>query len=195
MNKDDNEDKPQLWMIVGGNGAGKSTFFKQFLQRTGMPFVNADLIAADLYPEDPEGRSREAAGQAEEMRYKYLAERKNFCFETVFSHPSKVDFIADAKAKGYEIVMVFIHLEHNGLNKARISQRVAGGGHNVPDLKVEERIVRTLGHVKSAIPLCDRVMMYDNSKDGSDAFMPVLSIENGVKTCLLDPMPKWAAKF
>jgi len=38
-------ERPQLWMLVGGNGAGKSTFYRLMLQPLGLPFVNADLLA------------------------------------------------------------------------------------------------------------------------------------------------------
>lgn len=32
-------------MLVGGNGAGESTFYRLMLQPLGLPFVNADLLA------------------------------------------------------------------------------------------------------------------------------------------------------
>lgn len=50
----------------------------------------------------------------------------------MFSHPSKIDFRARAKALGYTVIMVLIHQEHAELNAARVAQRVQAGGHNVP---------------------------------------------------------------
>ena len=52
--------KKQLWMLVGGNGAGKSTFYQQALQPLGIPFINADVIAKELFPDAPEAHSYEA---------------------------------------------------------------------------------------------------------------------------------------
>ena len=49
-------------------------------------------------------------------------------FETVFSHPSKIDFLAQAKSLGYEVVLVYIHLTNDELNQARVAQRVSEGG-------------------------------------------------------------------
>ncbi|MFW6730679.1 MAG: hypothetical protein ACODUE_02930 [Synechococcus sp.] len=46
-------ERPQLWMLVGGNGAGKSTFYRLMLQPLGLPFVNADLLARAAFAEDP----------------------------------------------------------------------------------------------------------------------------------------------
>ena len=152
----------QLWVLSGGNGAGKSTFYNTQLKPFGLPFINADVIAKELYPEAPETHSYDAAKIAAHMRYKLIAKAESFCFETVFSHPSKIDFAAQAKANGYEVVLVFIHLDNLDLNLARIAQRVEEGGHAVPPEKVESRIPRTLKHIKAAIPLCDKVYVLDN---------------------------------
>ena len=38
----------QLWVLAGGNGAGKSTFYNLYLAKYGIKFVNADLIAKDI---------------------------------------------------------------------------------------------------------------------------------------------------
>jgi predicted ABC-type ATPase len=35
----------QIWVLAGGNGAGKTTFFKHYLAGYGIKFINADLIA------------------------------------------------------------------------------------------------------------------------------------------------------
>ncbi len=90
--------------------------------------------------------------------------------------------------------MVFIHLEQHDLNKARVAQRVLAGGHNVADEKVETRIVRTLGHVKTAMPLCDRIEVFDNSSTDKP-FKRVMGIASGVKTLHVQPLPEWAARL
>ncbi len=181
-------------MLVGGNGAGKSTFYERMLKPRGLPFINADLIAKDVFPEDPEGRSRDAARIAESLRLDLLAEGRSFCFETVFSHPSKIDFIARAKALGYQIILVVIHVEFVSLNHARIAQRVIDGGHNVDPQKVLDRIPRMLKHVSAAIPLCDQVRVLDNSRL-DDPYKPVLTIRQGVRTLHIDPLPAWSRHF
>jgi predicted ABC-type ATPase len=83
-------DPRQLWVLAGGNGAGKSTFFHLYLAGYGIPFVNADLIARDLNPEKPEEVSYHAAILADQIREDLIAQRTSFCFETVFSHESKI---------------------------------------------------------------------------------------------------------
>ena len=44
-------DRPQLWMLVGGNGSGKTSFYYKFLESFGIHFINADLIARELAPD------------------------------------------------------------------------------------------------------------------------------------------------
>lgn len=184
----------QLWMLVGGNGAGKSTFYDVALKPLGMPFINADNIARELYPDDPEGNSYNASRLAEVTRYKLLQAGRSFCFETVFSHPSKVDFIAMARALGYQIILVVIHLESSELNKARIARRVEEGGHRVPEDKIESRIPRFLDNVIRAIPLCDEVRVLDNSRLDTP-FVPVLTIRAGRQELHRQPLPDWAGAF
>tara|TARA_R110002094_G_scaffold138048_3_gene129503 strand:+ start:1644 stop:2237 length:594 start_codon:yes stop_codon:yes gene_type:complete len=181
----------QLWLLAGGNGAGKSTFYFRFLQPKGVTFVNADLIAKERWPDDPEGKSYEASKVAEILREQLLREGANFCFETVFSHRSKIDFVAEAKALGYEINLVFIHLESADLNIARISERVTEGGHNVPCEKVIARIERALVHVCQAIALCDVVMVLDNSSL-DNPFKKVAQVKGGEVMIFQDPLPDWA---
>ncbi len=180
----------QLWLLAGGNGAGKSTFYRTRLEPLGLPFVNADILAKQIYPEQPEQHSYEAAKIAEAMRIQLLQQGRTFCFETVFSHPSKIDFIAKAKTFGYEIVLVFIHLDLVLLNQARIAQRVSDGGHHVPEDKVSSRIPRVLQNIQQALPLCDHSYLLDNSRL-DNPFQQIAEIHNGQITLKEDPLPEW----
>jgi predicted ABC-type ATPase len=83
-------------ILVGGNGSGQSTYFNLYIKQTGLAFVNADLIAKGLFGEEAEKLSLNAARIAEDTRNRLLLKRQSFCFETVFSHPSKIDFLAQA---------------------------------------------------------------------------------------------------
>ncbi len=184
----------QLWLLAGGNGVGKSTFYKTFLAPRGIIFVNADQIARRVAPPAAEQASYAAAQIAERIRTGLLRQEVSFCFETVFSHPSKIDFVATAKAHGYEIILVFIHLQNAELNKARVAQRVSQGGHNVPDEKIETRIGRSLQHVRVALPLCDEVYVLDNSSY-DNPYQRIARLSQGRLIDSADPLPDWASNL
>src|SRR5205823_4166283 len=78
---------PELRIIAGPNGSGKTTFVREFLPRyiTVPHFVNADLIAAGLSPFAPETAAL-AAGRLMLAEIQRLADqRASFAFETTLS--------------------------------------------------------------------------------------------------------------
>ncbi len=184
----------QLWLLAGGNGSGKSTFYELFLAPEKIKFVNADLIARLISPDNPESISYGAAGLAEKERDKLLTEGISFCFETVFSHPSKIDFIAKAKGLGYEVILVYIHLDTPQLNEARVQQRVFAGGHHVPAKKIHDRIPRTMNHIAKALPLMDEARFLDNSSR-ENPFQQVAVIKPGRVEWQCNPCPDWALQM
>lgn len=155
--------KPEIVILVGGNGSGKTTYYNTFLAKFGLPFINADIIAKKQFGDQAEARSSDAAKIAEDTRNRLMDARESFCFETVFSHVSKVDFLVQAKAVGYRIKMVAIYTESFDLNVARVAQRVDEGGHSVPEEKIRERIPRTYRHIGAALEHCDEFVLLDNS--------------------------------
>ena len=181
----------QLWVLAGGNGAGKSTFYHQYLSKYGIKFVNADLIARTMDTDHPERLSYEAATLATEIRENMIAQGESFCFETVFSHESKIDFIAVAKTHGYTVILVYIHLNDPSLNEARVYQRTLEGGHNVPAEKIRSRIPRTMKNIMTALPLVDEAWLLDNSS-GQNRFQQIAIIKSCYCEKKVNPLPAWA---
>ncbi len=184
----------QLWVLAGGNGAGKSTFYKLHLAKYGIKFVNADLIAEEIGSENLEELSYHAAILATRIREELITQGVSFCFETVFSHESKIDFVAQAKAYGYKIILVYIHLIDSSLNEARVKQRVSEGGHSVPTEKIHSRIPRSMKHVKTALSLVDEARILDNSSK-DDPFRQIIVMKSGNYEVKKTPLPEWAKDF
>ncbi|HEY7050863.1 MAG TPA: AAA family ATPase [Mycobacterium sp.] len=155
----------RLDLVVGPNGAGKSTFVALTLAPLlpGSAFVNADEIARRRWPEDPEGHAYEAAKTAAETRSRLIALRRPFIAETVFSHPSKLALVRDARAAGYTVV-THVLLIPEDLAVARVEHRVRAGGHAVPETKIRERHRRLWALVAEAIAQSDTATVYDNSQ-------------------------------
>ncbi|MEE4166933.1 MAG: AAA family ATPase [Desulfocapsaceae bacterium] len=187
-------EKKQLWVLAGGNGVGKSTFYHQYLSKYGIKFVNADLIARSMDTYNPERLSYEAATLASEIRDNMIAQGESFCYETVFSHESKIDFIAMAKALRYSVILVYIHLTDPSLNEARVYQRTLEGGHGVAGEKIRSRIPRTMKNIKIALPLVDEAWILDNSS-GQNSFQQIAIIKNGNCEKKVNPFPGWVMEL
>jgi predicted ABC-type ATPase len=185
---------PQLWILAGGNGAGKSTFNQLFLKPKGIKFVNADLLAGEMNPEDPGQAGYRAGSLAIRLVERLIEQRISFCYETVFSHKSKIDLAAGAKAVGYEIILVYIHLETPELYEARVHQRTVQGGHSVPAEKIYSRLPRTMENISAVIPLADEVSLLDNSSK-QNPFAQVAVIKAGEIRPLVSPLPNWAERL
>ncbi|MCF6202820.1 MAG: hypothetical protein L3J59_03995 [Methylococcaceae bacterium] len=91
---------------------------------------------------------------------------------------------------GYEVVLVFIHLDLASLNQARVAQRVGEGGHNVPADKVSSRIPRVLKNIQKVFPLCDHCYLLDNSRL-DDPFQQIAEIHNGKVSLKIASIPEW----
>jgi predicted ABC-type ATPase len=155
---------PVLHLLAGPNGAGKSTLYDTIIgPATHLEFVNADLIAAQRWPDDLPARSYEAAAVAAERRSELIGERVSFVTETVFSHQSKLEVIESAVGAGY-LVTLHVVIVPVQLAVARVSSRVGAGGHGVPEDKIRGRYERLWPLVASAIALVDGATVYDNSR-------------------------------
>lgn len=155
---------PVLVLLAGPNGAGKTTLFNTVLAAaTALPFVNADLIAADRWPGDEERHGHDASIAAAAVRTKLIAARDSFATETVFSHPSKLDLIRDVRALGYRVQLhvVLIPVE---LSVARVAERVRNGGHSVPEATVRARYERLWPLIAAAVGRAHEATVYDNSR-------------------------------
>ncbi|MDR2999841.1 MAG: hypothetical protein LBU89_01135 [Fibromonadaceae bacterium] len=101
---------------------------------------------------------------AEFLRRKMIMESdSSFAFETVFSHPSKLDEILFAKENGYKVYLYFIATKIPLVNLERVQGRIIKGGHSVPIEKVKERYIRSLGNAYKALLLSDKAFFFDNT--------------------------------
>lgn len=157
----------RLDLVVGPNGAGKSTFVELVLAgvRPGVQFVDADVIAAQRWPDDPMTHGRDAADAAARIRDQLIARGEPFIAETVASHESKVELVARARRAGYHVHLIVVAVPEE-LSVARVKLRVASGGHDVPEQKIRARHRRLWDHVVRMIELADTAEVYDNAGPG-----------------------------
>jgi predicted ABC-type ATPase len=179
--------RPLLIALAGANGAGKSTFYKTYLQQLGLQFINADVIAKELNLD-----AYAAAKVAASLREELVRQRESFIFETVFSDPAgdKLAFFQDAAAVGFTVVLFFIGISSPGISNERVVFRRLKGGHDVPADKLITRFPRTLENLRRSIRELPFVLIYDND-DLNDPYRQVAVFEAGHAVELADDLPVW----
>lgn len=179
--------RPIIVALAGPNGAGKSTFYEAFLSSTGLRFINADEIGrlTDMGAYD-------AALLADALREELVAAGESFIFETVLSDPvgAKINFLVDAHARGYHVVVCFIGLDSAATSDERVAMRVLQGGHDVPTEKVRDRYARSLENLAQAILKLPTVWVYDNS-DLAHPFRKVAEFDARRVAREVPPVPAW----
>ena len=158
---------PNLYVIAGCNGAGKTTASYTLLPEilNCKEFVNADEIAKGLSPFQPESVSF-PAGRIMLERVKYLiSEQVDFGLETTLSTKSYLSLLKSAKSDGYSVILFFLWLDSFELAKCRVKHRVLKGGHFIPDDVVERRYKRGIENLSDFMILADEWTVADNSTD------------------------------
>lgn len=158
---------PNLYIIAGCNGAGKTTASLTVLPEmlNCREFVNADEIAKGLSPLNPEGAAIDAGRIMLQLIDKLVLNKEDFAFETTLSSRSFAKTIKKARGNGYMITLVFFCLDSPDLAVARVKTRVQEGGHDVPDHVILRRYYAGLKNLFDLyIPLCDYWMIFDKSR-------------------------------
>lgn len=187
--------RPTLFLIAGPNGAGKSTFYDTVLaHRIAAPFINADIIQRDELRDPSPEASYRAAEIAEERRREHIAAGQSFVMETVFSHPSKLELLQDARDAGFRIIVFHLALASADLAVARVEARAQEGGHPVPENKIRQRFARNGPLIRQAALLADRAMIFDASAL-NERPQALLELTHGQVVRRTDPAPEWFEKL
>lgn len=148
------------------------SFFAEskFLSGRGFSTAVADLtFESNLLYFPSEGLNSYFASVAVDfLRVKLLQQQTNFTFETVMSHPSKVEILKRAQESGYRTYLYYVATDDPMINISRVENRVKLNGHAVaPDL-VEKLYHRSLNLLIEAIRYTHRAYIFDNSTDNAD---------------------------
>jgi predicted ABC-type ATPase len=157
--------QPRIYLIAGCNGAGKTTFAKEFLPSIGVVrFLNADEIACGLSPLKPEAVAFKAGRLLLSELRELIERRETLALESTLSGRTYLKIFEEAKQRGYEIELHFVWIPDVREAIRRVQQRVIEGGHDVPVGDIRRRFVRSSQHLlKDYAPLANKWFLWDNS--------------------------------
>lgn len=159
---------PICWIIAGPNGAGKTTFALEFLPTVAKctHFINADLIAAGLSPLAPERELVTASRLFLQEIQHCIAQKNDFAFETTLAGRSYLKLIRQLQDEGWRVELIYLALPNREISKLRVAERVAHGGHHIPESDVERRFPRSLHNLLNDFSeLVDQCQCYFNADD------------------------------
>lgn len=155
-----------LYIIAGCNGAGKTTASMTILPKALLvrEFVNADEIAKGLSPFNPEGVAIEAGRLMLERIDCLLKRGESFSIETTLATRSYINLVRRAHAEGYQVHLIYFWLKSPELAMQRVAERVAHGGHNIPQDVIVRRYSAGISNLFNLfMNEVDSWMIYDNS--------------------------------
>ena len=155
-----------LYIISGCNGAGKTTASYTVLPEIldCREFVNADEIARGLSPFNSESMAIEAGRLMLKRIEELLEKEETFSIETTLATKSYINLVRRAQAKGYSVKVLFLGLNSPELALQRVAERVAKGGHNIPEPVIRRRYVAGIRNFfRLFMSEVDYWDIYDNS--------------------------------
>lgn len=155
-------------LLAGVNGAGKSSLYhSQSLIKPSiinMVRINSDEILISMGGDWKNTNNQlEAMRKAISILRDCLDKGISFNQETTLTGHTIIQNMLKAKSLGYNVEMHYIGLESVDLAISRVNKRVKDGGHGIPSEVVKRRYDNSLSNLKKVIPICNRLVIYDNT--------------------------------
>lgn len=114
-----------------------------------------------------------------ERIHELALQKADFAFETTAASKSFVPFLQNCKKSDYTINILYLWLKNPELSLKRIAERVAKGGHNIPENVAKRRYKKSLANFFNLyLPLADSWFFYDNSSTHPE---PIAEKENNIE--------------
>jgi predicted ABC-type ATPase len=188
---------PDLIIIAGCNGAGKSTFSPSFLPENLTSF-DYDRTYLENYDSlsDSELREKFAKDQTtkdfETAIQRSLEVNSNFCYETNFdTHP--IHWAEKFKENGYRLNLIFFCLENQKIAEHRVQVRTEFKGHFVDNKTIDTKWKAGYKNVNIHFRVFDNILFVDNSKQ-NEVYTNILQIEEGKIELMAETIPTYFEK-
>lgn len=168
-------------------GAGKSTLTRWNTSR----FESTRVLDPDVLT-SRENKTPVSAGRDVLRRARaFLHERQSFTTEITLAGRGFGRLIQAARENDFEIALIYIGTEDVEINLRRIHERVLLGGHDVPEVDVRRRFLRSFDNLVGAVGIVADCVLLDNSaREG----YRLVAVQTGQERRWFEPLPAWAQR-
>jgi len=199
---------PDLYIISGSNGAGKSTI--------GQDYVPANVLEdSSIFDGDKLYMQKHLelwkSGMRIDKKIKEIANdfvietfnrlvdeaigsRKHFAYEGHFTEDSSWNVPRLFKNEGYSIHLIFFGLSNTDQSELRVLERVKDGGHNVPRLMIENNFYGNLEQLNRNFNILDTLLIFDTSTLTPTLLAKMISTKLE-QSAPKDNFPDWFIKY
>lgn len=158
-----------LLVLAGVNGAGKSSIAGAALVSSGGVYYNPDVatrqyIRAGLAPDEANSRAWQLGRLQLEQA---IAGGTSYAFESTLGGRSITRLVLQAADAGHRIRVWYVGLSTPELHIQRVRERVARGGHDIPEARIRSRWTSSRENLIRLIPHLAELALYDNSLESS----------------------------
>ncbi len=160
---------PVIYVLAGVNGSGKSSLLGSLLESRGLSYYNPDEAARklrELHPAmTPFLANSHAWSLGKEMLEDAIARRRTFAFETTLGGNTITALLLRAAGEGLAVRIGYVGLDSVERNLARVRQRVARGGHDIPEADIRRRWDGSRRNLIGLLPSVERLRLLDNARE------------------------------
>lgn len=188
------EAAPRLWIVAGPNGCGKSTAYSRsdVAEFDGSVWIiNPDLLTKRLQSHEAlqlMQANLEAVQRIEAWLKASIDVHQTIGVETVLSTPKYRPLVSAAKAKGFDVRLIYVFVDTLERQLDRIRLRVTKGGHDVPRDKVATRRKRSFEQLPWFFWNADQAWILDNSAAEPKLVARKNKSDVSISANLIDPL-------
>jgi predicted ABC-type ATPase len=199
---------PDLFIISGSNGAGKSTIGQDYIPSNVLedsPIFDGDKLFMQKHLElwksgmRTNKRMKEIANDYVIETFNRLVDeaiqdKKHFVYEGHFTEDISWNVPKLFKKEGYAVHLIFFGLSNPDQSELRVLERVKDGGHYVPRLMIETNFYGNLEQLNRHFSLLDSLIIFDTST--VTPFLLAKKTDSRMQlTVSQEKLPNWFRKY
>ena len=179
---------PVLTVFAGPNGSGKSSIIRRGEFEGKLNLLEADAIAKRMNPALPEQAAISAGREVLLRAKRYLLGGESFSIETTLAGAWTSAVVRSALESGFFVRLIYVCVDSAERSIQRVRERVARGGHDVPDRDIRRRYVRSLVNARRVLRVVHEALVFDNTGEKPEL---VLELREGHAISRAETLRNW----